>query len=152
MTVTCWTQRCFLTVEVCVQISLWLIVTCQQSSSSLVKVKDSQMEHALVSLHFFYPICTAWHSGKSVRWGKPRGCMGAWQRVATVNLNKYHEWTTCMWGLSWEMERGGGVTQNISLVLPSIKAPEAILAERDLNFPGDGLTQSIITRRGVFIF
>lgn len=55
-----------------------------------------------------------------------------------------------MWGLSWETE--GGATQNISLVLPSIKAPEATLAEQDLNFPGDGLTQSIITRRAVFIF
>lgn len=46
----------------------------------------------------------------------------------------------------------GRDTQNISLVLPSIKALEATLAELDLNFPGDGLTQSVITYRAVFIF
>ena len=48
--------------------------------------------------------------------------------------------------------KDGRDAQNISLVLPSIKALEATLAEHDLNFPGDGLTQSVITYRAVFIF
>lgn len=52
-----------------------------------------------------------------------------------------------------ELKLGDGRdTQNISLVLPSIKVLEATLAERDLNFPGDGLTQSVVTYRAVFIF
>lgn len=52
-----------------------------------------------------------------------------------------------------ELKLGDGRdTQNISLVLPSIKALEATLAKHDLNFPGDGLTQSVITYRAVFIF
>lgn len=52
-----------------------------------------------------------------------------------------------------ELKLGDGRdTQNISLVLPSIKALEATLAEHDLNFPGDGLTQSVITCRAVFIY
>lgn len=52
-----------------------------------------------------------------------------------------------------ELKLGDGRdTQTISLVLPSIQALEATNAERDLNFPGDGLTQSIIPSRAAFIF